>query len=290
MIERKFENKLLALAKEPGFESLQDLATTLERIGEKKLASGGSLVLPNLFLSTNEGYDFETILLSLEELLDHYGLMKFSGPVRHYELSLDYSMPNAPDFPAFTALYDAVEKYLARFNHAYSGILVIDITDWVVRSATSEKKFLDFLHYMSEVDERTLAIYVDMSGSPSKADLAYRLLITKTRLEKLRLVLEDPKVALNVLEKELSSFGFSLDKEAKQAIIPTLKAILNTKGHEGPWTMHQLAEDIVYNAYKNEGELKTTVTKEALKPFHEGGKWLLDFVDKKRYYMGLVGE
>ena len=103
MIERKFENKLLALAKEPGFESLQDLATTLERIGEKKLASGGSLVLPNLFLSTNEGYDFETILLSLEELLDHYGLMKFSGPVRHYELSLDYSMPNAPDFPAFTA-------------------------------------------------------------------------------------------------------------------------------------------------------------------------------------------
>ena len=284
------ENRLLALSQKPGFEGLKGLAEDIERIGKKKLAYGGRLILPNLFLSANVGYDLEMVLSALECELEKYRLMDFSSQTKHYEFSLDYSDPREASFPAFSDLFEAVETELSRFNHAYEGILVIDITEWVVRSATAEKKFLDFLHYMSEVDERTLAIYVETSGLKSHADLAYRSLITKTRLERIELKLNSPEVAYDLLCEELEDFGFAFKVEARKPMLKTLKVILDTKGNEGPWTIHILAEDIVYNAFKTGEDLQKEVGLDLLKPFLEGGEWLTDFADKKRYYLGLVGE
>ena len=286
----KENNPLLALAEKPGFEGLKELAETLQRIGERKRDHGGKLVLPNFFLKCNEGYNLEEILLRLEEVLEEYDLMNFSGPVKHYQISLDYSLPNAPDFPAFSVLFDSVENELSRFNHPYEGILVVDISDWVAHSAISEKKFLDFLLYMAEVDERTLAIYVDMSGLDSQSDLAYRSLITKTRLERIELKIVSEEVALSLLKDELAEFGFVLSEDAEEVIKPTLKTILSTKGNEGPLTLHQLAEDIVYHAYKDAETFSRQIGVPILKPFLNGGEWLNEFADKKRFYLGLVGE
>lgn len=284
------ENKLLELSKRPGFEGLQDLANTLAKIGEKKRRFGGKVVLPNLYLSTMEGYDIEILLEALEETLLQEKLFFFPGSVRHYCLSLDYARPETPDFPAFKSLFSALEDELSRFGSPFQGILVVDITDWVAKNACTETKFLDFLRYMAEVDERTLAIYLERTGNETKVETARRSLITKTRLEGLELKLKSPQIALKILKNELADLGFKLAEGLDEKMVETLEKVLATEGQEGPWTVRQLAEDIVYAAFKTGDSLERVLTEDILAPFLVGGSWLSDFTTKKRFYMGLIGD
>ena len=287
-------NPLLELSNEPGYEGLRDLALTLEKIANKIDRFGGRVVLPNLYLSTQDGYDMETILVALEETLIELRLFHFNHSMRHYCLSLDYSeestLESISSFPAFKTLFDAMEEELSRFGAPYEGILAVDITDWVVKSATTEAKFLDFLRYMADVDERTLAIYIERSGSEEKAEIARKSLVAKTRLENVVVKLKSPQIALKILENELSSFGFSMLEESKEKIVETLDIVLKVKGQEGPWTIRQLAEDIVYHAYREGEDLHTELSLDDLKTFLPGGSWITDFTAKKRYFMGLIGE
>lgn len=286
-------NPLLELSNHPGYEGLRDLALTLEHIAGKIERFGGNVVLPNLYLSTMDGYDLEVILEALEDTLISFRLFHFNHSMKHYCVSLDYSgeeQYQPVSFPAFKNLYDAMEEELSRFGEPYEGILAVDITDWVSKSATAETKFLDFLRYMAEVDERTLAVYVERSGLPQKAEIARKGLVSKTRLETVEVKLKSPQIALQILENELSNFGFTLQEGVKEKMYETLDAMLKVRGHEGPWTVRQLAEDIVYRAYKEGDDLHLELSEEDLGPFLPGGSWIGDFTAKKRYYMGLIGE
>ena len=287
-------NPLLELSNEPGYEGLRELAMTLEKIADKINRFGGKVILPNLYLSTMDGYDMETILVALEETLIELRLFHFNHSMRHYCLSLDYAEENGTglhsNFPAFKTLFDAMEEELSRFGAPYEGILAVDITDWVVKSATTEPKFLDFLRYMADVDERTLAIYIERSGSEEKAEIARRSLVAKTRLENVEVKLKSPQIALQILENELNSFGFCIREEAKEKMLETLDVVLKVKGQEGPWTIRQLAEDIVYRAYREGDDLHAELSLDDLAAFLPGGSWIADFAAKKRYFMGLIGE
>ena len=199
-------NPLMELSNKPGYEGLRDLAMNLEKIAGKIERFGGRVILPNLYLSTMDGYDMEAILVALEETLIELRLFHFNNSMRHYCLSLDYAEEESygtPSFPAFKTLFDAMEEELSRFGEPFEGILAVDITDWVSKSATTEPKFLDFLRYMADVDERTLAIYIERSGSEDKAEIARRSLVAKTRLENLEVKLKSPQIALQILENEI---------------------------------------------------------------------------------------
>ena len=283
-------NPLLELSTKPGYEELREWALTLEKIGQKKAKFGGNLVLPNYYLSTMDGYDLELVLTCLEKTLEKHSLFTFASSLNHYCLSLDYSYPNESNFPAFQNLYRAVEDELGRFGVPFVGILMIDITDWVEKGACSEAKFLDFLRYMSDLDERTLAIYVDRSVSGKKSEKAQSTIITKTRIERLELKLKNAQIALEILKNELNELGFTLAKEVEPKLLETMDQILRVDGQEGPWTIRQLAQDIVYNAFKTGDDLNVIVDESVLLPFLPGGTWLREFAAKKNYYMGLVGE
>ncbi|MCR5078728.1 MAG: hypothetical protein K6B65_02250 [Bacilli bacterium] len=283
-------NPLLELASKPGYEGLKDWALTLEKIGKKKQKFGGSLVLPNYFLSSMDGYDMDLVLEALEGTLINYGLFSFTSSVNHYCLSLDYSYPTDQRFSAFNDLFSAVEDELGRFGTPFQGILMIDITDWVEKGACTERKFLDFLRYMSDLDERTLAIYLDRSGSEGKSNKAKSTIITKTRIEYLELKLKSPQIALQILKNELKDLGFTLKKETREPMLSALEEVLKVEGQEGPWTMRQLAQDIAYAAFKEGEGLPKEIDEILLKPFLHGGSWLSEFAAKKSFYMGLIGD
>ncbi|MBQ2070378.1 MAG: hypothetical protein II467_05560, partial [Bacilli bacterium] len=137
---------------------------------------------------------------------------------------------------------------------------------------------------------RTLAIYVDRSVSSKKSEKAQSTIITKTRIERLELKLKNAQIALEILKNELNELGFALAKEVEPKLLETMDQILRVDGQEGPWTIRQLAQDIVYNAFKTGDELNVIVDESILLPFLPGGTWLREFAAKKNYYMGLVGE
>ena len=284
----KQENALAVLAKEPGFAVLSAFAQECDRIEEKLEKVGSRPILPNFYCAIDNGFDFEPFLGALARTLDTKNLMDFTGPVPYYVFDLAYSEPHDPRFFSFAELYDVIATKLSRFSHPYGGVLAIDITDWVVRGATNEKKFLDFLSYMADIDEKTMAVFLDCSGEAAKSQNAFQTILSKTRLERLEFHITE-KEGILILEDMLAKSNFKLEKKAREELEKTLKAALATKGSEGFKTIRQLAEDIIYYAFTKEGELDTELSLSDIAPFAENGEWIANYAAKKSFLVGLLG-
>ena len=274
----------------PGYEEIAALIQEWTRVGQRQKGKDVTVPLPNYYLSAQDGFDFETLFLKLAQFLESNGLMEFDGNRKVYSFYLKYSHPDNPSFDSFRMLYEAVEHELTKFGHPFGGILVIDITEWVMKKATNEAKFLDFLSYMATIDERTLAVFLDRSDSGKESDEAYAKIDLVTRLERLHMSYKDALAGVRQLERELSAYGFTLEKRFRARLRKSIEIVLNTPGSEGEESIHQMAQDMVYAAYKGKKEPTGVLSSSNSKAFLPDGEWIAVFQSKKRHRLGLIGE
>ncbi len=275
---------------QPGYESIAKLVASWKRVAARQKGKPRRVPLPNYYLCADEGFDFEALFGQLAGFLSEQNLMEFDGDRVVYSFFLKYSSPNDPRFESFAMLFDAIEHELTKFGHPYGGILVIDITEWVEKEATGETKFLDFLSYMSTIDERTLAIFLDRTGQGSNSDEAFAKIDLLTRVERLTMTYKDPNVGLAYLESELESYGFKINPKLRGKLRQTVDIVLHTPGAEGQESLHQLAEDIVYETYKGKSEPTGVLGLAACRRFLPDGEWTASFAKKKAKRLGLIGE
>jgi hypothetical protein len=276
-------------ALEPGREDLAKLLGDWEKIAQA-CAGGLNVILPNYYLSITPGFDLEEALISMSEYLERRHLMEFAGPAMYYQFFLNYSRPEDNDFPAFRDLFNTVNDELSEYSKPFGGILAVDITEWVEKDACASKKFREFMAYMADLDRQTVAIFVDSSGKLPLTLKAQKLLGTKTRLECLKVALNDPKGALVYLEEDLGELGLHLSPEAEAWLLPTLGAVLKTPGSEGRATLEQLAEDIAYSIARTGKAPKGDVKQSDIASFGPEGNWIKTFKESKSRDNGLFGE
>lgn len=248
------------------------------------------VVLPNYYLSLAPGFDLDELLAPMAAFLEDHQLMEFAGPVKYYEFYLNYSRPEDPQFTSFLELYNVVNDDLSKYSEPFGGILAVDISDWVENDACTSKKFREFLAFMSDLDPRTLALFVDNSGKPALRDKAIRLLKTKTRLDYVSIGLDKPEKALQLLNDDLAGIGLSLSEEAQKALLSTLSIVIKTPGNEGPKTIAQLSEDISYEVALHGRPLKDPLSLEDVAYFKVDGPWIKTFKENKSRQGGLFGE
>jgi len=273
----------------PGCEDLAKLVAGWRRVSERQKGREVKVPLPNYYLNADDGFDFEGIFEFLADELERLELMEFDGPRRVYSFFLKYSAPDVATFDSFRRLYDVIEHDLSRFGHPYGGILVIDITEWSELNRTGEAKFVDFLSYMDTIDDRTMAVFLDRSGSFS-TDETYRRLDMGMRIERLHLAFKDAGLGLERLEEELEIYGFKLEKDFREKLKASIDIVINSPSHDGEEAVRQMAIDMVYAALKAEEEVGNVLDAKNSKDFLPDGEWIKTFGFKSRKKLGLVGE
>ena len=283
--------KLLDLIKRPGYEDVAELVAQWTRVAKRQKGRENSVPLPNYYLVADDGFDFLGLFNAIAEFLEANELMEFDGERKVYSFYLKYSRPEDPKFEPFCMLYDAVEHELTKFGHPYGGILVIDITEWVELNATKDRKFLDFLAYMDEIDERTLFVFLDRSGPTGSTADAFSTLDMATRLERVTMSYRDPESGLAELESELKRFEYTLAEDFRPKIRETVDALLQAPGSAGVASVRQMAEDMAYNALKGEREVGNVLDAETSGEFLPDGEWIRVFQKKARgRKLSLIGE
>ena len=286
MKETEFE----LLAKEPGYEALALLISSWDKVAEK-IANGARLItLPNCYFSIEDGYEVKPIIDSLTDFLQKKNLLFFEGPVPSYIFYFDYSLPDDPDFVSLRNLSLVINNDLCKFGHAFSGVIAVDISPWVERNATSERKFRQFVSYMSGLDDCTLAVYIDQERNETKTKMAYKALLKETRLNYYRIQVKTPLMALKIFNRKIEELGFTLSEEAKNALLKIMETIIALPYSEGPLTITQMAEDVVYDLYKADKPLMNTIDIDSIQAYLPNGSWLKEFAINKGRSIGLIGD
>lgn len=275
-------------AQENAYTGLISLLGEWDLVAENKKSRGGKPLLPNLFIEAPSGIAIEESAALLAEYLAERGLMEFEGQSPSYAYFLNYSEParlGDTSFPSFGAFYEIVEHNLSHYGHPYKGVLAIDITAWVEREATSEEKFLAFLDYMAELDERTLAIFVSTSSNESHNQTAYSNVLTRSRLKRIVLAPLSSELGCSFLEKELAKEGLSLTRESRAILDKTVALIVQSEGNEGAHSLSQLASEIAYSKYLSLSSESKVITPADLARFTPDGEWVKEYTaNRKRSY------
>lgn len=281
---------LTSIVSLPGYEDIARLLQEWDRVAKRQKGRDVKVPLPNYYLTADEGFDFGALFDAIAQYLEERDLLEFDGRRKVYSFYLQYSPENVLGFDSFRMLYTAVEHELAKFGHPYGGILVVDITEWVESRAVHEKKFNDFLSYMSTHDDRTLTFFLDRSGGTSQSDEACHRLDLVMRLERLHMAYRDPDMALKQLEGFVGEYGFHLAEAFRTELRKTVETLLVTPGAEGEESVRQMAQDMVYSALKGETDCGDELSAENSADFLPGGKWAVTFAKKYSKRLGLVGE
>lgn len=284
-----FEQLKLTLSE---FGGLQDLISTSEKwesLRKQNEKAGKRLVvLPNYFLIYKTPISSSTIFPPLVKYLKESGLMEFEGEISYYEVILTYSAPEEAGFPSLLSLYDTYAYSLSRFGHAYKGILIVDISEWIEADATTSEKFSAFLAFMSDIDNDTLVFFTSHCGDDSKNEAAYPSLAASSRLDKIVINAISAQEGMELLETSLNRRNYSLSDEAKEALKEAVQ-VVSSNDKSSDIALKELVNDIIYEKCTSSNFMDAIIHKEDVKRFASGGEWLRLHKSKKQKGIGFKG-
>lgn len=259
-----------------------------------KKAYGGKPILPNLFVAAPQGILFAPFAAELAVFLQEKKVMPFYGKTLSYSYQLAYPPKGAEEstnpFPALRSFYGLVKKELVFYDKPYQGLLCIDISDWVSRSACKEDAFQAFLSFMASLDDDTLAIFVSHETSEKKNQEAHKMIASRLRCKRINLKVLSPDWGLDVLEKSLADEGLSLSGEAKDYLKESIRLILSSPGNEGATSIGQLGLDIAYSKYTSRNGASSVVELNDVVDYGPNSAWITNFKALRRQAYGLMGE
>jgi hypothetical protein len=281
-------------AKELGLKELQSLLKDWEALAENKKVYGGKPILPNLYVVAPQGILFTPFAEQLALYLNERKIMPFYGKTLSYSYQLTYPPKGAEEtnnpFPALRYLYQVIRKELVYYDKAYQGLLCIDITDWVSRSASKEDPFQAFLSYMGTLDDDTLAIFVSHESAEKKNQEAFKTIASRLRIKRVNVSVSSPDWGLGVLNEALDQEGLKLSKEAADYLKESIRLILLSPGNEGANSIEQLALDIAYSKYISPSGASPIIEMADVLAYGPNSAWIANFKAIRRSAYGLMGE
>lgn len=231
------------------------------------------IFLPNYFFIVDPGVGLSYIAHILSEHLYNLGIMPFSNAHKYIEFILEYD-ENPQSFKSFERLYNLLEHGLSQYGFPYAGVLMIHITDWVLKGAYAENRFQRFLEYLKERDDIQMIILVSESSKIIDHKLLESIISGKLRIQTVSIKTSPAQELRDRLVEMIHQFGLSIDEESKEFLLKTVKKIMKKRAFHGIDTIKNLAKDVVYEVYRKDIVIDQPLTPNDLVLFHEEGPWV----------------
>lgn len=239
------------------------------------------IIIPDMIWKTPAGIG-KTQLLNLiaEHLYEKNNIMPFYGDVKFFEFYLEYCEPGTP-FKEIQRLMNEVQV-AAGFRNEYCGIVHIDVNEWVYRS--KEKHFLTFLEYLSENSDNWL-IVLSMSKNKDTKEIE-AIINSYLRIETIVIDMPETKEFVDVCCEYLSKYDIILLGDARNLLEKTIDRLKENKYFDGFKTVRRLCQDIVYDMYSRENEVKKLLTADDLKEFSSDSNYTSYILENAKIKIG----
>ncbi|MCR4562239.1 MAG: hypothetical protein K5694_03445 [Bacilli bacterium] len=280
-------------------DGLKKLLEKWQIISERRATSEGVPLLPNIFLECSNAFEIQEFVTNLGVFLSEQRIMDFDGKALSYYYVLDYSRSskeNSKDietmesltFPGFTHFYTVIKEQLTRFGKPYRGVLAIDITDWIEGRHYDEIKFHDFLAFMHDNDECTLAVFISKCRDASKNSDAFKEIAATSRLIRIKADHADVSLFLNQFKELIHEKGLELDKESEKVITETIVAVSENKYVDIHHFLSELSVDLAYNKFIDSADDKV-IHGDEVDYYKKDGEFVSAYLSSGNYGYGFKG-
>lgn len=233
----------------------------------------GNMFLPDYLMVASPGSGVSTLLNMMSEYLYELGLVQFSLPTKFFEFLLEYE-PQDRNFNAFKRYYNLVEYQISQFGRAFEGVICIDITEWVEAKACLDKRFIRFMEYLTQKDDKQVVIFLCNCCDELLVKEAESVIISFMRLRRINLKTNKVTDLMMRLNEYLEKMGLVLSDEAYQDLVKTLNIAINEKAFDGLKSIQQLAKDIIYEKYRLSQVNDNIINSKDIIRFQTDGEWL----------------
>lgn len=239
-----------------------------------KFETDAPLVLPDMLWVSKSGYGTTNLLGLLSEYMYEERIMEFYGDVKYLEFDLEYCPAEMP-FTSFEKFKDAVQN-AAGFRNEYKGIVCININNWI--NHVSERRFIQFLEYLSVNSDLWHIIFVADGSGKDKLEELEAVLSVYFRIEKAIFNLPDTQALYSYMEERIKKYGFVINEDAKSILIETINELRKSKYFDGYKTLNMICSDLVYREFSSDDFVSYKITKETAEYYSKKS----DFVTKTK--------
>lgn len=250
-----------------GADELKTLVRSWDVLSDNisKRSFDAPIVLPDLFVYTQQGYGNTKLLNLLSEYLDSKeNLMSFYGDVKFFEFELEYCEPDHK-FSELYRLIDSIQA-AAGFRCEFKGIIRINLDDWVGHH--KEEHFLDFLRFLQSNTAYWMIFFTLSNETETEETKAMESIISMfLRIEKITLHMPSDEELVGFASVGFAKYGLELDEGAKKLLEESIAVLRKNQYFSGLRTISHLCSDIVYSVFSESNDVGNVITAEMLKDF-----------------------